>query len=243
MRAQYAGVAAKPMSTDFFAAMIFQHGGNEMKLDVRRRNIGAGSPETTGFCIRRGHDPGTLHPVLQYRPCHAKRAGKRIADQFGGFRFITGNKVDMVFEVRTDLRLVERNFDAFYLTMLRRANAGQLQHLWRSECTGGKDDRALGRLDFPFLAAQNMNDRYAAIFDNQLLDQRIGFAVEIRPTARRFDIGPCRSPEFTAFLGDLVKSDAYLFRAVNIDEDRHLYIAIGFHKGDATGVWPFLVRY
>src|SRR5690606_40093166 len=76
MRAQYTGVAAKPMSTDFFAAMVFQHGGHEMKLDVRRRNIGAGSPETTGFCIRRGHNPGALHPVLQYRPCHAKRAGK-----------------------------------------------------------------------------------------------------------------------------------------------------------------------
>ncbi len=116
--------------------MIFQHRRDKVPLYVGGGGIGHDSPEPARLRKAGGHDTRAFPAVFDDRLHHPPSAGQAVAQGIGRLDLPARDIVDVVLQVRTDCRFVERDLNPVLLEVFARADAGQHKDLRGVECAG-----------------------------------------------------------------------------------------------------------
>ena len=234
LREQVADMQGQPIPPGRLAPVVVQIGGQEMKLKV--------GPVTTEIgphkAPRLGHVRGQLSgPVAAIGPGGADRAwhktGRDADRQAVRCRRHDGD-VQMIRQIRADLRRVMQHGDAVPRQFCRRADARQQQKLGRVHRAARQDHFSAG-VQWQVAAAQAHRHGTAAV-EQDAFNRGAGLDREIRPVARGGKKGAGGAVATAIALGDLKQADAVLSVAVEIGVGRESAFGAGLDKGAAHRV-------
>ena len=201
---QHAGVARKAVPLHLRPPMILEHRGDEMKLDVgRRQRPGAIVKKPPASAKRRRHRRGALC-ASRDRAHHPPCAAQDCAHEIGRARLPADDIVEMVLQIGADPGAVERHRDA----MFARCAAGPIPDSI-SNCGVANAPPANTTAASPGSCAS-----VAAAPINDARRRARPRTARARPAHRcgssgsrgpRLDIGARRGPALAALLGDLKK--------------------------------------
>ncbi len=120
---QHAGVARNAPVHGQLAAMIFEHGRDEMKLHVGCGQIRRRPPEAAGLGHRAGQHACAAASMFEEGSSQSPQASWRKAYRIAREGSPVGDEIDMVVQVGPDLGTFMHNIDPVVAEMLPRADA------------------------------------------------------------------------------------------------------------------------
>src|SRR6056297_677910 len=128
------------------------------------------------------------------------------------------------------------DFDAGALQFSSRPDARQHQKLWRIDCTAGQQNLAAGVGQMADAVTLIANAGRAVTLKLELERERAGTHGEVGTRACRAQVANSSRTTSAAFLGDLIKTEPALARAIEIPVDGKSGLFCGLDEDFAQGI-------
>ncbi|MDR8730798.1 hypothetical protein FEQ04_05139 [Burkholderia pseudomultivorans] len=215
-RAHVQRIAEAPMH---LAVVIVDQRGAEMQLQVGTIERRIALDEAARLRDVARHHPGAAREIARERGRHLRDPAQADADQLRRIHARVDDEVDMVDQVRADVRRILHDRDPVPTQLLGRTDARTHQQLRRIEraCRQNHFRARAERLDAAVARHRDADRALAVEADAQ--HRRIGDHVQVRPVAA-VDVGPRDAAARAVPMRDLVEADAFLRRAVEVVVER-----------------------
>ncbi len=198
------------------AAGLVHRDGEDVELDVRRREFGARLAEDPDLASADRQRPGALEPPFERGAEFLDRAAREIVESDRKRAAIDEADLEVILQTRADAGQVMHDFDAMLLQQRRGPDARELQHMRRIDRAAGHHDFAARGGD-PLGTVLEIGDSGRALArDHDARGERVGLDFEIGAFAHRPQIfvGGAGAPAIAH--RELVIAGTFLGRAVEI---------------------------
>src|SRR5438477_804001 len=181
-----------------------------MELDIGALATRVGAGKDAELRWRHRQRPAAAERVVEPHQAAPDQGIVGLVQRLDAFDLVDRALLQMVLQIAPDARPIEHDIDAERGEPVRRANAGAVQQLDRSDRAGAQDDFALCAGLEDLAAPDKPYADGAPVLDNKTIRQHPLFQAQIGAAERGFQEAARRRPTPPALLVDMEITDTFV---------------------------------